>query len=105
MPGDGGASRAVVHHCQAGDRLALSSLEQQAWELMRQGIAPSTQKVYASAERLFREFCNRMVSHLSWQVKGCLFCLLQRSLKRGSTPQSECICQEYDIYAYHEWLA
>ena len=36
-------------------------------------------------------------SHLSQQVKDCLLCSLQRSLKCGSTPQSEYIWQEYDI--------
>ena len=37
----------------------LSSLEEQARDLMKQGIAQSTRRTYETAERLFLEFCNR----------------------------------------------
>lgn len=44
----------------AANRLALTSLEQQARDFMKQGIAASTQRTYSTAEKLFLDFCSRM---------------------------------------------
>ena len=41
-------------------RLAISSLEIEAERLLSKGVAASTGKVYATAQRLFQDFCHRL---------------------------------------------
>lgn len=54
------ASGPVETGGRGASRLAISSLEIEAEQLLSKGVAASTGKVYATSQRLFQDFCHRL---------------------------------------------